>query len=80
MRGKASDISARRAHEARQHVTPWHLERYSMTTYAMAIPVSSDAFARPFPAGNLSNRWRPGHGKRYFWRRRKEPYWGEALK
>lgn len=76
-RGKESDRSARRAHEARLNPPPPN--RYHTVTYAMRIGVNDDLgsiLAREGMGGipNLSNRWRPAHGKRGGWRRRYEPY------
>lgn len=76
MRGKASDRSARLTHEAR--LNP-HQSRYLMTTYAMRMPVSDEVaniLARVGRGGipNLSNLWRPVHGKRGGFRRRYQPY------
>lgn len=77
MRGTNSDIRARLAHEAR--INPPDRSRWHMATYALSFEVSAEAIeTRGMP--NLSNRWRPAHGKRGGWRRRHEPYWGERPK
>ncbi len=83
MKGKASDRSSLLAHEARIH--PQRPSRYTITTYAMRIhlePEAGSILRREGMGGipNLSNLWRPAHGKRGGYRRRYESYRDAANK